>query len=195
MRDPRIHAVRAITLCGSAMVLQGCGLFGVAGPGLGPIGPQINPKCADIPNQLALTCPLAGIGATEQEFNNAHPYVGSSVQIPGQTNYVDLHATNGLVTGFVEQFHATPPLIAGEARQETHGEMPPDARKIFERTIGTTCAVVEYKSHALLKLFGPSGDAVIVVLHSAGTDTYDPKNVTSATLTVTSPVTRAAATC
>ena len=73
--------------------------------------------------------------------------------------------------------------------------MPPDARKIFEKTIGTSCAVVHYKSHALLKLFGPPGDAVLVKLLSPGTDAYDPKNITSATITVTAPVTRAAATC
>jgi len=194
MRDRRIPAARALTLGGTALLLQGCGLFGVAGPGLGPIGPQLDPKCAGIPNQLDRTCPLAGIGATEQAFNNAHPYVGSKIVIPGQTNYVNLRATNGLVSGFVEEFQAHPPLVAGEARQETHGEMPPDARKIFEKTIGTTCAVVEYKSHALLKLFGPSGDAVFVVLHSPGVDSYDAKNVTSATITVTAPVTRAAAT-
>jgi hypothetical protein len=195
MRDPRTTVVRALTLGGAALLLQGCGLFGVAGPGLGPIGPQLDPKCADIPNLLARTCPLAGIGATEQAFNNAHPYVGSKVVIPGQTNYVDLRATNGLVSGFTEQFHATPPLKAGEARQETHGEMPPDARKIFEKTIGTTCAVVEYKSHALLKLFGPSGDAVLVKLLSPGTDAYDPANITLATIAVGAPVTRATATC
>jgi hypothetical protein len=195
MRDPRIPAVRAITICGTALLLQGCGLFGVAGPGLGPIGPQLDPKCAGIPNQLARTCPLAGIGATEQQFNNAHPYVGSKIVIPGQTNYVNLRATNGLVSGFTEEFQAHPPLIAGEARQETHGEMPPDARKIFEKTIGTSCSVVLYKSHALLKLFGAAGDAVLVKLLSPGTDSYDPKNVTSATITVTAPVTRAAATC
>ena len=182
-------------LCGTALLLGGCGLFGVAGPGLGSIGPQLDPKCADIPDQLARTRPLAGIGATEQQFDNAHPYVGSKIVIPGQTNYIDLRATNGLVSGFVEQFHADPPLKAGEARQETHGEMPPDARKIFEKTIGTSCAVVEYKSHALLKLFGAAGDAVLVKLLSPGTDTYDPNDITSATITVTAPVTRDAATC
>jgi len=182
-----------ITFCGAAMLLQGCGLFGVAGPGLGPIGPQINPKCAGIPNQLALTCPLAGIGATEQEFDNAHPYVGSSVVIPGQTNYVSLHDTNGLVSSFVEQFHANPPLIAGEARQETHGEMPPDAKKLFEKTIGTGCQVIEYKSAALKKLFGAQEDGVVVVLHSK-TDTFDQNDVTSATINVATPETRAAAT-
>jgi len=193
MRAPRIPAVRALTLSAAALLLQGCGLFGVAGPGLGPIGPQVDPKCAGIPNQLDRSCPLAGIGATEQEFNNAHPYVGSKIVIPGQTNYVNLRATNGLVTGFVEEFQAHPSYVAGEARQATHGEMPPDARKIFEKTIGTGCAVVEYKSHALLKLFGTAGDAVLVELHSPGTDAYDPMNVTSATITVTAAETRAAA--
>ena len=72
--------------------------------------------------------------------------------------------------------------------------MPPDARKIFEKTIGTSCAVVEYKSHALLKLFGAAGDAVLVKLVSPGTDAYDAKNITSATITVTAPVTRDAVT-
>jgi hypothetical protein len=195
MSDPRIRAARVITLCGTAMLLQGCGLFGVAGPGLGPIGPQINPKCAGIPNQLASFCPLAGIGATEQEFENAHPYVGSTVVIPGQTNYLDLHDTNGLVSGFTEQFHASPPLIAGEARQESHGEMPPDARKLFEKTIGTTCAVVEYESAALRKLFGVAGEAVLVELQSPASGAYDPNDIATATISLTTRETRAAATC
>jgi hypothetical protein len=180
-----------MTFAGAAMLLQGCGLFGVAGPGLGPIGPQINPKCAGIPNQLAAFCPLAGIGATEQEFENAHPYVGSTVLIPGQTNYVDLHDTNGDVTSFVEQYHAKPPLIAGEAREETHGEMPPDAKKLFEKTIGTECQVVMYKSAALKKLFG-GNDAALVVLRSPGA-TFDQRNISTATISVTSPETRAQA--
>jgi hypothetical protein len=184
-----------ITLGGAALLLAGCGIFGVKGPGLGPIGKQIDPKCAGIPNQLGPHCALAGIGATEQAFDNAHPYVGSAIVIPGQTNYLDLHATNGLVSAFTEQFHASPALIAGEAREETHGEMPPDARKIFEKTIGAGCSIVEYKSHALLKLFGSSGDAVLVELHSPGTGSYDPNNISSATITLTAPVTRAAATC
>ncbi len=195
MHRPRIRALQMTTLCASALLLQGCGLFGVAGPGLGPVGKQINPRCAAIPNQLASFCPLAGIGATEQAFEDAHPYVDSSVVIPGQTNYLSVHDMNGLVTSFVEQFHASPPLIAGEARQETHGEMPPDARKIFEKTVATTCAIVEYKSHALLKLFGNAGDAVIVELRSPGQSTFDSTNVTSATINVTSAVTRSAAAC
>jgi hypothetical protein len=183
-----------ITLCGSALLLQGCGLFGVAGPGLGPIGPQINPKCAGIPNQLGKTCPLAGIGASEQEFENAHPYVGSHIVIPGQTNYLQLHDTNNLVSAFTEFFHFSPPLMAGEARQETHGEMPPDAVKLFEKTIGTSCAVVMYESNDLRKLFGVNGEAVLVEFHSPGTDTYDPTDISSATISVTSKETRAAAT-
>jgi hypothetical protein len=181
-----------ITLAGSALLLSGCGLFGVAGPGLGPIGPQINPKCAGIPNQLAASCPLAGIGASEQEFENAHPYVGSKVVISGQTNYLQLHDTNGLVSQFTEYYHASPPLMAGEARQETHGEMPPDAVKLFEKTIGTGCAVVMYESASLRKLFGVNGEAVLVELHSPD-GTYDPTNISSATITVTAKESRAAA--
>jgi hypothetical protein len=184
-----------VILSGATLLLSGCGLFGVAGPGLGPPGPQLNPKCATIPNQLAAICPLAGIGATEQAFDNAHPYVGSSVVIPGQTNYVDLHDTNGLVSSFVEEYHASPQLIAGEAREETHGEMPPDAKKVFEKTVDATCALVEYTSVRLGKLFGPADDGVMVELHSPGPNNYDPTNVSSATITVVPPVTRAAATC
>ncbi|HWH10019.1 MAG TPA: hypothetical protein VG165_02745 [Solirubrobacteraceae bacterium] len=196
MRDPRLRAARIITFCGAALLLQGCGLFGVAGPGLGPVGKQINPKCAGIPNQNPPSCPLAGVGATEQNFENAHPYVGSTIVIPGQTNYIDLHDTNGLVSSFVEQYHASPPLIAGEARQETHGEMPPDARKIFEKTIGTGCSVVEYESAALRKVFGVAGEAVLVELKSPATSGgYDPSNIGTATITVTTRESRAAAAC
>jgi len=182
-------------LCGGAMLLSGCGLFGVAGPGLGPVGSQINPKCAGIPNQNPSTCPLAGIGASEQAFENAHPYVGSTVVIPGQTNYLDLHDTNGLLSSFEEVYHASPPITAGEAREETHGEMPYDAKKVFEKTIAGSCALVEYKSHALAKLFDPEHDAVLIEMHSPTAGTYDPNDIASATITVTTQETRSAATC
>ena len=58
------------------------------------------------------------------------------------------------LSAFTEVYHASPPLTAGEAREETHGEMPYDAKKLFEKTIAGSCAIVEYKSHALSKLFG-----------------------------------------
>jgi hypothetical protein len=195
MRDPRSTAVRLIILSATAIAVSGCGLFGVAGPGLGPVGKQINPKCAGIPNQNPASCPLAGIGATEQEFENAHAYVGSTVVIPGQTNYLDLHDVNGLVSSFVEEYHAIPQITAGEAREETHAEMPYDAKKIFEKTVDATCALIEYKSRALGKVFDPQHDAVLIELHSPGPDNYNPNDVSSATLTVAAPVTRAAATC
>jgi hypothetical protein len=185
-----------IMLCGSAMLLQGCGLFGVSGPGLGPIGKQINPKCAGIPNQNPPSCPLAGIGGSETAFENAHPYVGSTVVIPGATNYLDLHATNGLLSSFVEQYHANPQITSGEAREETHGEMPYDATKLFEKTVDGTCFIVEYKSAALAKLFDPEHDGVKIELHSGGTDnTYTPNSVSSATISVVPPGTRTATTC
>jgi hypothetical protein len=183
-------------LCASATLLSGCGLFGVAGPGLGPIGKQINPKCAGIPNQNPASCPLAGIGGTEEAFENAHPYVGSTVVIPGATNYLNLHATNGLLSSFTEEYHANPQIMAGEAREETHGEMPYDAKKLFEKTIPGQCAIVEYKSAALAKLFDPEHDGVLIVLRSGGTDnTYTPKSVSSATISIVTPGTRSSTTC
>jgi hypothetical protein len=174
-----------------ALTLTGCGLFGVKGPGLdNPTKNSLDPHCTTPPYELPKTCPLAGIGADTQTFDDSHLYVGSPTVIPGNTNFLAVQTTMGRVVSFEEQFHVTPPLSDHEARQVAHGEVPSDQKKLFIKNVGGMCQVVEYRSARLRRMYGKQFSAVKIVLRSADPTAFDKKNVTMATISLTSPHSR-----
>lgn len=182
------RAAQTLAMAGLALTLAGCGLFGVKGPGLdGPTKSSIDPRCTQPPYELPSFCPLSGIGATTQIFDDSHAYVGHTLVIPGATNYLNVQTTMGRVVAFQEQFHVTPPLSDREARLVAHGEVPFDGRKLFTKNVGGMCQVVEYRSARLRQQYGKQFSAVLIVLHSADPTVFDKTNVTTADISLTAP--------
>ncbi|MGI8801339.1 MAG: hypothetical protein ACR2KV_04080 [Solirubrobacteraceae bacterium] len=184
----RTRAIQAAAAAVLATLLSGCGLFGVKGPGLGPvITSSVDAKCTAPPYELPPTCALGGIGAALQIFKDSHAYVGSTTVIPGSTNYVNVQTSMGRVTSFDEQYHADPPLSDHEARFVSRGEVPHDGRKLFIKTVDHKCQVVEYTSKALRKMYGKQFSAVLIVLRSTDPALFDKKAVSMASISLTAP--------
>jgi hypothetical protein len=184
----KTRAAQTLALVGLAVTLGGCGLFGVKGPGLGPVVQSpLAPDCQSPPYELPAHCPLVGLGATPVIFDAAHLYVGSTVVIPGTTNYLQVRTTNGHVSGFLEQFHASPPFDEHEAGFVSRAELPGDAKKLFAKTIGGRCQVLEYRSATLSRRLGTRESAGKIVLRSPNADAFDPNNIATATLELTTP--------
>lgn len=187
----RTRVVQTLVTTGLALALAGCGLFGVKGAGLDkPTPSSLDPRCTAPPYELPASCPLGGIGADIQTFNDSHLYAGSTVVIPGSTNFLAIKTAVGRVTSFEEQFHADPPLNDHEARLVAHGEVPEDGKKLFIRTVGGMCQVVEYRSALLRKMYGKSFSAVLIVLRSADPTAFDRTNVATAMISLTAPHSR-----
>lgn len=185
------RAAQTLVVTGLALALAGCGLFGVKGPGLDkPTKSSLDPRCTAPPYELPSFCPLAGIGADTQTFNDSHAYVGHTAVIPGATNYLKIQITMGRIVAFEEQFHVAPPLADREARLVAHGEVPSDGRKLFTKTVGGMCQVVEYRSARLRRQYGKQFSAVLIVLRSADPTVFDKTNVTTADISLTAPHSR-----
>jgi hypothetical protein len=174
-----------------AILLAGCGLFGVKGPGLQGKADSLDPHCAAPPFELPASCPLGGIGADVATFDNFHAYVGSTNVIPGSTNYLDVKTAAGRVTSFVEQFHPSPPFSDREARLVADPEVPYDGKRAFVKLVGGMCEVIEYTSTRLRQQYGKAFSAVRIVLRSPDPTTFDKKNVSMATVSLTAPHSRA----
>jgi hypothetical protein len=171
-----------------ALTLAGCGFIGAKGPGLDkPSKSSLDPHCTVPPYELPASCPLGGIGADTLTFNDSHLYAGSTVVIPGSTNFLAIMTDKGRVVSFQEQFHATPPLSDHEARLVAHGEVPSDGRKLFTKTIAGMCQVVEYRSRILGRMYGKNFSAVLIVLRSADPNVFDNTNVATATISLAAP--------
>ena len=184
----KTRAAQILATTGLAMMLAGCGFFGVKGPGLDKgTASSLDPHCTTPPYELPASCPLGGIGADTRTFNDSHGYVGSTVVIPGTTNYVQVQTANGRVTSFVEQFHAIPPLNDHEARTVAHGEVPRDGKRLFIKTVGGMCEVVEYRSSRLRQMYGKPFSAVLIALRSGDPAVLDKKNIATATISLTAP--------
>jgi hypothetical protein len=181
-------AAQTLGLIGLTMTLAGCGLFGVKGAGLDKPNPSsLDPHCTAPPKELPSACPLGGVGAETLTFNDSHLYAGSTVVIPGSTNFLNIKTTGGRVVAFQEQFHANPPLKDNEARLVADEEVPSDSKRLFVKRIGGSCEVVEYRSRILRKTFGKNQSAVLITLRSADPQVLDKTNVASATIELTSP--------
>jgi hypothetical protein len=185
---------RAVPAIGLALSLAGCGFFGVKGPGLQGTVKNLDPHCNAPPFELPANCPLGGIGADVQTFDNFHAYVGSPTIIPGSTNYLQVKTAQGRVTSFVEQFHASPPFSDREARLVADPEVPYDSKRVFIKQVGGACEVIEYTSARLRRAYGRPFSAVRIVLRSADPNTFDKTNVTTAKISLTAPHSRGSVT-
>jgi len=171
-----------------ATTVAGCGFIGVKGAGLdAPNKSSLNPNCTSPPYELPASCPLGGIGADIQTFNDSHLYAGSTVVIPGSTNFLAIMTSMGRVTSFEEHFHANPPLTDHEARVIAHAEVPADGKKLFTKTIAGRCVVLEYRSKVLRTMYGKPFSAALIVLRSDDPSALDQKNITKATISLTAP--------
>jgi hypothetical protein len=188
------RAAKTLAATGLVVLLAGCGLFGVKGPGLQGTVTNLDPHCNAPPYELAPSCPLGGIGADVATFNTFHAYVGSTQVIPGSTNYLDVKTAQGRVTSFVEQFHPSPPFSDREARLVADPEVPYDSKRVFVKTVGGMCEVVEYTSARLRKQYGKAFSAVRIVLQSPDPQTFDKADVSMATISLTAPHSRASVT-
>jgi hypothetical protein len=185
------RVAKTLAATGLVIALAGCGLFGVKGPGLQGKAKSLDPNCSAPPYELAANCPLGGIGADVQIFDNFHAYVGSTQVIAGSTNYLNVKTAQGRVTSFVEQFHPSPPFSDREARLVADPEVPYDSKRAFVKTVGGMCEVLEYTSARLRKLYGKAFSAVRIVLQSPDPQNFDKTNVSMATISLTAPHSRA----
>jgi hypothetical protein len=191
---PRSAAL-ILAAVGLAMTLAGCGIFGVKGPGLDKGTPSsLDPRCTQPPFELPSFCPLAGIGADTQTFDDSHLYVGKTQVIPGNTNYLQVKVVMGRVVSFLEQFHVAPPLSDREARLVSHGEVPSDGKKLFTKNVAGMCQVTEYRSARLRQQYGKQFSAVLIVLRSADPSNFDKTSVTTANISLGAPHSAAAVT-
>jgi len=173
----RTRAAQILATVGLAMTLAGCGLFGVKGPGLDtPRKSSLGQLCTTPPYELPPSCPLGGIGADLQTFNDSHLYAASTIVIPGSTNFLHITTSMGRVVYFQEQFHANPPLSDNEARLVADGEVPYDGKRVFLKTIRNECELVEYRSRRLHKQYASA---------------YDRKNIATADISLIAPHSRA----
>ena len=167
------------------MTLAGCGLFGVKGPGLDkPPVSVLGKLCTTPPYELPASCPLGGIGADLRTFQDSHLYAGSTTVIPGSTNFLHITTSQGRVVYFQEQFHASPPLNDNEARLVADGEVPYDGKRVFLKTVGNECQIVEYRSKRLRKQYGAKFAGVLIVLRSADPSVLDRKNIATADISL-----------
>ena len=172
---------------GLAMALAGCGFFGVKGPGLdAPQKSSLEAECTTPPYELPPKCPLGGIGAELLTFKDSHLYAGSTLVIPGSTNFINIKTSQNRVVSFREQFHANPPLSDREARLVADGEVPYDGKRLFLKDLNG-CQAVEYTSARLRKQYGKSFSAVLIVLRSLDATTFDKTNVATADISLVAP--------
>jgi hypothetical protein len=181
----RTRPAQILATAGLAMTLAGCGLFGVKGPGLdNPPVSSLGKLCTTPPYELPASCPLGGIGADLTTFKDSHLYAGSTTVIPGSTNFLHITTSAGRVVYFQEQFHANPPLNDNEARLVADGEVPYDGKRVFLKTVGSECQIVEYRSKRLHKQYGTKFAGVLIVLRSADPSVLDRKNIATADISL-----------
>lgn len=187
VRLVRTRLPQILATTGLAMTLAGCALGGVKGPGLeAPNKNSLDAECTSPPYELPPKCPLGGIGADLLTFKDSHLFAGSTLVIPGSTNFLDIKLSQNRVVSFREQFHANPPLSDREARLVADGEVPYDGKRVF-LTNPAGCQAVEYSSARLRKQYGKSFSAVLIVLRSLDKTTFDKMNVATADISLVAP--------
>ncbi len=163
MRLPSVKPLTAASTLAAVLVLAGCArVNSAAGPS---VSPSSSPAISPSPAAVAATASgpaLTGFGATLTQWKAAHTL---DMSVPARNAYLPrvvgdadgsdtwqvVMAPGGRVNSYTLNLAPTS-LRAAEARARQ--ELPPDARVLWRRTFGHTCAQEQFRSATLAAALG-----------------------------------------